>query len=74
MRRTLSISIPYIDVSFDYTCECGVKIAFSMQMPEGLNFNGQIHLNTECPDCGGQVIMPHGRYYIDTENHRLLTS
>lgn len=64
-------TLSHIEVSHVYKCLCDAKYTITLQLPEGVEFNGQISLNANCPVCGRQIILPHGHHYI--ENGQLLT-
>lgn len=62
----------YVQVTRDHTCPCGASFTITMDMPEGVSYNGKINVtNVTCPKCGGPVILPDGHHYI--ENYKLLT-
>lgn len=61
----------YVQVTRDYTCSCGTTFTITMNMPEGVTYNGRINVNANCPSCGEPVVIPEGHHYI--ENYKLLT-
>lgn len=62
----------YVQVTRDYTCPCGTNCTITLDMPEGVTYNGKINVtNVNCPKCGEPVVIPEGHHYI--ENYKLLT-
>lgn len=62
----------YVQVTRDYTCPCGANSTITMDMPEGVTYNGKITVtNVNCPKCDQPVVIPEGHHYI--ENYKLLT-
>ena len=62
----------YVQVSRDHICTCGEKFSLTLNMPEGVTYNGKINVtNVACPKCGEPVVLPEGHHYI--ENYKLLT-
>jgi len=60
-----------VQVSRQHHCHCGEDITLTLNFPEGINLNGTITTNTNCPVCNKEVIIPRGIHYI--ENYELLT-
>jgi hypothetical protein len=58
-------------LSREYVCACGANCTITMQLPEGVIYNGPITVNAQCPACGNAVVIPDGHHYI--ENYQLLT-
>ena len=64
-------AIAYVQVTREYICDCGAKNTITMNLPEGVTYNGAINVNANCPSCSKPVTIPHGHHYI--ENYKLLT-
>ena len=64
-------AVSYVQCTRDYECECGTKSVITLQLPEGVEYNGEIMINASCPMCQVPVIIPTGYHYI--ENYILLT-
>jgi hypothetical protein len=61
----------YVQVSRDYTCQCGAKSTITMSLPEGVSYTSEIKVDANCTKCGEKVIIARGHHYI--ENYKLLT-
>ena len=61
----------YVQVTREHICSCGAKSTVTMNLPEGVTYNGKINVNANCPKCGEKVVIPDGHHYI--ENYKLLT-
>ncbi len=61
----------YVQVTREYVCSCGTKSTITMNMPEGVSYNGKINVNANCSTCNEPVVIAEGHHYI--ENHTLLT-
>lgn len=66
----LSASV-YVQVTRDYVCSCGAQYTITMNMPEGVSYNGKIIVNANCPACTKPIVIPDGHHYI--ENYKLVT-
>ena len=64
-------AVSYVQVTRDYICSCGAKNTITMNLPEGVSYNGTITVKANCPKCNEPVVIPHGHHYI--ENYKLLT-
>lgn len=61
----------YVQVTREYICDCGSQFTITINMPEGVTYNGRINVNANCQNCGKPVVIPEGHHYI--EGYQLLT-
>ena len=64
-------AVVYVQVTRQHQCVCGEVLTITMQLPEGVSYNSEINVNSNCPKCGESVVIPYGHHYI--ENYQLLT-
>ncbi|HYW57699.1 MAG TPA: hypothetical protein VE934_12105 [Polaromonas sp.] len=55
-----------LQISFTHLCECGYKIAGTMEWPEGLISTGSVSISdVKCPQCAQPVLLPRAEYYAE---------
>jgi hypothetical protein len=57
----------YVKVTRQYTCKKGTTSTITLELPEGVTYQGTISMNLQCPCCGEQVAIPAGKHSINSE-------
>lgn len=59
-------AVSNLQVSFEYTCECGLKSSGTMEWPEGLTTTGTVSVGAaKCPQCLQPVVLPKAEYWAE---------
>ena len=64
-------AVSYVQCTRAFECQCGHNLTITMDLPEGVTYNGAITVDANCPLCNEQVVIAKGLHYI--EDYKLLT-
>lgn len=54
----------YVEITRQYTCPQGTEGTLTLNWPEGVTVEGRVHVDTTCPCCDADVVLPRGIHEV----------